>query len=94
MGPRSFTAGLSLAAALLGAGCSSAPEVLMVRSGTSFGFCPPTAYCETQLQVTSSTATFLRATRAGGPVVVTGAVTAVITTPGAPPFPCGGPARP
>jgi hypothetical protein len=54
----------------LGLGCSSPtdPEVLTIRGGTSFGFCAPTAYCETTVQITPGSAAFTKKSRSLGEV--------------------------
>jgi hypothetical protein len=60
---------LALAQVVLLLGCGEAsltgPEGLVVRGGTSFGFCAPTSYCITQLDITGGEAVFTRTSRAG-----------------------------
>jgi len=69
---RSFVPGLAVAQTLLWLGCGSSsptgPDVLTVQAGTSFGMCPPTAYCQTTLQVTSGSAVFTKVSRELGEV--------------------------
>ena len=51
------------------------PEVLVVRGGTSFGFCLPTAYCTTTLEITPTTVVLTRTSRALGDLRTTGTLT-------------------
>ena len=69
---------LAIAPALLLGGCEDSPtgsEVLVVRGGTSFGFCPPTAYCTTTLEITPTTVVLTRTSRSLGDLRTTGTLT-------------------
>jgi hypothetical protein len=69
---------LAVAPALLLGGCEDSPtepEVLVIRGGTSFGFCLPTAYCTTTLEITSTTVVLTRTSRTLGDVRTTGSIT-------------------
>ena len=60
---------LAAAAALLSLACGSGSaddDVLAMQSGTSFGFCPPTSYCATTLELTPSSAVLIKTSRAHG----------------------------
>lgn len=56
-------------ASLAGCGGSRTPaapsEPLVVTSTTSFGFCPPTSFCETALEVADGFVTFTKKSRVG-----------------------------
>jgi hypothetical protein len=69
---------LALLVAVLLNGCSegspvrppdpspAAPEFLVVRGGTSFGFCPSYLYCSSQLEITQDQAVFTLTSRERG----------------------------
>jgi len=55
-------------------GSPTKPNVVLVRGGTSFGFCLPTAYCQTTLQVTPGSAVLTKTSRALGDIRIEGPV--------------------
>jgi hypothetical protein len=75
----SWRAWLVLAPAFLSWSCGNGSpvdmEVMSVRAGTSFGFCVPTAYCETTLEVVDGSAVLTRSSRTLGDVRTPGTLT-------------------